>query len=312
MINKDTPKLDELNFLNILKKCNLCPRKCFVNRVDGELGYCNASKHIKLAKVSLHHWEEPCISGELGSGTVFFSNCNLQCVFCQNYKISHDGYGKTISINRLSEIFLQQQRRGALNINLVTPTHYVPQIIEALKIAKCTGLTIPILYNSNGYENIETIRSLNGLIDVYLPDLKYYSDKYALKYSKAPNYFNTASKAITEMVSQVGKVKFDNKGIVQKGVIIRHLMLPGLLFDSKKVIDFIHTTFNDDVYISLMNQYTPIHVATKYPEINKTINPDHYNALINYCLNLGITKCFIQDSGTSSTDFIPDFNLSGI
>ncbi|MCB2307822.1 radical SAM protein [Clostridium estertheticum] len=312
MINKSTKKLDDFTSLDILKKCNLCPRKCFVNRLDGELGYCNASGYIKVAKVSLHYWEEPCISGELGSGTVFFSNCNLKCVFCQNYKISHDGYGKTISINRLSEIFLEQQKRGALNINLVTPTHYVPQIIESLKLAKQSGLSIPILYNSNGYENIDTIKSLKGFIDVYLPDLKYYADKYALKYSKAPNYFNTASKVITEMVSQVGKLKFDDNGIIQKGVIIRHLMLPGLLFDSKKVIDFIHTTFNDDVYISLMNQYTPMHVETKFPEINKTLNQDHYDALINYCLNLGITKCFIQDSGTSSPDFIPNFNLSGI
>ena len=311
MISKDTKKLNDYNSLEMLKRCNLCPRKCFVNRLEGELGYCNASKNIKVAKVSLHHWEEPCISGDLGSGTVFFSNCNIKCVFCQNYKISHDGFGKIISINRLSEIFLEQQRRGALNINLVTPTHYVPQIIEALKIAKNTGLNIPILYNSNGYENIETIRSLNGLIDVYLPDLKYYRDKFAIKYSNAPNYFNTASKVIAEMFSQVGKIKLDNNGIIQSGVIIRHLMLPGLLFDSKKVVDFIHTTFNDDVYISLMNQYTPIHVKTKYPEINKTLNPAHYNALINYCLNLGITKCFIQDSGTSSTYFVPDFNLSG-
>ena len=312
MINKNTKKSDESKSLDVLKKCNLCPRKCFVNRFDGELGYCKASGYIKVAKVSLHHWEEPCISGKLGSGTIFFSDCNLECVFCQNYKISHEGFGKTISINRLSEIFLEEQTRGALNINLVTPTHYVPQIIEALKLSKQSGLSIPILYNSNGYESIETIKSLIGFIDVYLPDLKYYDDKYAIKYSKAPNYFNTASKAITEMVSQVGKVKLDNNGIIQKGVIIRHLMLPGLLFDSKKIIDFIHTTFNNDVYISLMNQYTPINVATKYPEINKKINPAHYDALINYCLNLGITKCFIQDIGTSSTAFIPDFNLSGI
>lgn len=312
MMNKDTKKLDDPYFLNTLGKCNLCPRKCFVNRLNGELGYCNASKDVKIAKVSLHHWEEPCISGESGSGTVFFSNCNLKCVFCQNYKISHEGVGKTVTINRLSEIFLEEQKRGALNINLVTPTHYVPQIIEALKLAKCSGLNIPILYNSNGYENIETIKSLQGFVDVYLPDLKYYADKYAVKYSKAPNYFNTASKVITEMVSQVGKVKLDTNGIIQKGVIIRHLMLPGLLFDSKKIIDFLYTAFNDDVCISLMNQYTPMHLAAKYSEINKTINPSHYDALITYCLKLGITKCFIQESGTSSKSYIPDFDLSGV
>jgi len=312
MINRAIEELNNPSLLNMLENCNLCPRKCFVNRLDGKLGYCRASKDVKVAKVSLHHWEEPCISGKLGSGTIFFSNCNLRCVFCQNYKISHEGIGKTVSIKRLSEIFLEQQKRGALNINLVTPTHYVPQIIEALKLAKASGLNIPILYNSSGYENIETIRALRGFIDVYLPDLKYYGDKYALKYSNAPNYFNTASKVIAEMVSQVGEVKLDDRGIIKKGVIIRHLMLPGLLFDSKKVIDFIYTTFSDDVYISLMNQYTPMLTSDKYPEINKTLNPNHYDALIDYCLSQGITKCFIQESGTSSKAFIPDFDLSGV
>ncbi|MBW9145015.1 radical SAM protein [Clostridium sp. CM028] len=312
MINKGTRELDSSYFLKLLKKCNLCPRKCFVNRLGGELGFCRASKDVKIAKASLHHWEEPCISGVNGSGTVFFSNCNLKCVFCQNNKISHEDAGKTVSIYRLSEIFLEQQERGALNINLVTPTHYVPQIIEALKLAKNKGLNIPILYNSSGYENIDTIKMLRGFIDVYLPDLKYCSNKYAIKYSKAPNYFIVASAAITEMVSQVGEVKFDADGIIQKGVIIRHLMLPGLLFDSKKIIDFIYNTFNDSVYISLMNQYTPMQVAINYPEINKKVNPNHYDALIEYCLNLGITKCFIQESESSSSTFVPDFDLSGV
>ena len=312
MINKSTEELNNSCFLKLLKKCNLCPRKCNVNRLAGELGFCKASKDVKIAKVSLHKWEEPCISGSLGSGTVFFSNCNLKCVFCQNHEISHEGTGKTVSINRLSEIFLEQQERGALNINLVTPTHYVPQIIESLKLAKSKGLNIPILYNSNGYENIDTIKALRGFIDVYLPDLKYYKDKYAIRYSKAPNYFVTACEVITEMVSQVGEAKFDDTGVIQKGVIIRHLMLPGLLFDSKKIIDFIYTTFNDSVYISLMNQYTPMQVSDKYPEIDKTLNPNHYDALIDYCLTLGITKCFIQESGTSSRAFVPDFDLSGV
>lgn len=312
MLTKSTEELNNSSFLNLLEKCDLCPRKCYVNRSKGELGFCNASKDVKIAKVTLHNWEEPCISGTKGSGTVFFSNCNLKCVFCQNHNISHDGTGKIVSINRLSEIFLEQQERGAHNINLVTPTHYVPQIIEALKLAKNKGLSIPILYNSNGYESIDTIKALSGFIDVYLPDLKYYRDKYALKYSKAPNYFNTASEVITEMVSQVGKSLFDDNGIIQKGVIVRHLMLPGLLFDSKKVIDYIYTTFNDSVYISLMNQYTPMHEALKYPEINKALNPDHYDSLVDYCVNLGITKAFIQEIGTSSTAFVPDFDLSGV
>lgn len=312
MINIGTEKLNDSCFLYMLEKCNLCPRKCFVNRLNGELGFCKASKDIKIAKVTLYNWEEPCISGTSGSGTVFFSNCNLNCVFCQNHKISQESAGKIVSINRLSEIFLEQQQNGAHNINLVTPTHYVPQIIEALKLAKSKGLSIPILYNSNAYENIETIRALKGFIDVYLPDLKYYRDKYALKYSKAPNYFNIASEVIGEMVSQVGEVKFDDDGIIQKGVIIRHLMLPGLLFDSKKVIDFIYTTFSESVYISLMNQYTPMHQAFKYPEINKPLNPNHYDSLIDYCLNLGITKCFIQECGTDSKAFVPDFDLTGV
>lgn len=309
MINKGIP---ELAHLDSLKKCNLCPRKCFVNRLDGELGFCNSSKDVKIAKVSLHTWEEPCISGNLGSGTVFFSNCNLKCVFCQNHNISHRGTGKIVSIDRLSEIFLEQQERGALNINLVTPTHFVPQIIEALKLAKNKGLNIPILYNSNGYENLDTIKSLRGFIDVYLPDLKYYKNKYAVKYSNAPNYFITAGAVITEMVSQVGEAKFDKDGIIQRGVIIRHLMLPGLLFDSKKIIDYIYTTFKDSVYLSLMNQYTPMHKAVEYAEIDKPLNPNHYDTLIDYCINLGITKAFIQESGTSSTAFVPDFDLSGV
>jgi len=296
----------------MLENCTLCPRKCSVNRLDGQLGFCNASLDIKIAKVSLHQWEEPCISGTSGSGTVFFSNCNMRCVFCQNHTISHEGIGKTVSINHLSEIFLEQQKKGAYNINLVTPTHYVPQIIEALKLAKNKGLKIPILYNSNAYENIDTIKALSGFIDVYLPDLKYYRNKYALRYSKSPNYFNVASEVITEMVSQVGTAKFDADGIIQKGVIIRHLMLPGLLFDSKKVIDFIYSTFDNSVYISLMNQYTPMYKAANYPEINKALNPDHYDALIDYCINLGITNCFIQEGGTSSKAFVPDFDLSGV
>ena len=312
MDNNIKEDLTDSYFLDILEKCNLCPRKCYVNRLDGELGFCRASKDVKIAKVTLHNWEEPCISGTLGSGTVFFSNCNLKCVFCQNHEISHEGTGKIVSINRLSEIFLEQQENGAHNINLVTPTHYVPQIIAALKLAKGKGLTIPILYNSNGYENIDTIKALSGFIDVYLPDLKYYKEKYAVKYSNAPNYFNTARTVITEMISQVGEAKFNNDGIIQKGVLIRHLMLPGLLFDSKKIIDFIYSTFNDSVYISLMNQYTPMYEANKYPEISKPLNTNHYDTLIDYCIDLGITKCFIQESGTSSTAFVPNFDLSGV
>ncbi|MFD3155522.1 radical SAM protein [Haloimpatiens sp. FM7330] len=298
--------------MELLVNCKLCPRNCAINRLNNELGFCKSGKNIKLAKVSLHAWEEPCISGSNGSGTIFFSNCNMRCVFCQNHNISEEGFGKEITIERLSEIFIEQQNRGAHNINLVSPTHYVPQIIEALKIAKTHGLTIPVLYNSNGYENIETLKALNGYIDVYLPDLKYFNDKYAVRYSNTPNYFSYASNSIKEMFKQVGKPEFDKNGIIKKGVIIRHLMLPGLLFDSKKIIDFIYKTFKNNVYISIMNQYTPMFNAYKYPEINKSLNLKHYDSLIKYCLSLGITNAFIQGEGTCTTEFTPDFNLSGI
>lgn len=296
----------------MLDNCSLCPRNCNVNRLNGQVGFCNSSQNLKVARVSLHHWEEPCISGKNGSGTVFFSNCNLKCIFCQNHVISTDGIGKEISIERLSEIFLEQQRRGAHNINLVTPTHFVPQIIEALKLSKLNGLKIPIVYNTNSYENIETIKLLKGHVDIYLPDLKYYKDKYAIKYSNAPGYFEKASKAINEMFSQVGKAEFYENGLMKKGVIVRHMLLPGLLFDSKKIIDYLYNTFGDSIFISIMNQYTPTHKVYKYPEINRPVNSKHYETLINYCVSLGITNAFIQEEGTASESFIPDFDLRGI
>jgi putative pyruvate formate lyase activating enzyme len=298
--------------MNLLYNCKLCPRNCGVNRLNGEAGFCKSGTEVKVARVSLHHWEEPCISGEKGSGTVFLSECNLKCVFCQNHTISHKGVGKGISIERLAEVFIEQQERGAHNINLVTPTHFVPQIIEAIKTARIKGLKLPIVYNSNAYENLETIKALNGYIDIYLPDLKYYEDKYAITYSNAPNYFEVASKAIEEMYLQVGKPIFDENGMMKKGVIIRHLMLPGLLFDSKKIMDYIYKIFGDSVYISIMNQYTPVNNAAKYSEINKPLKQEHYDSLINYCLDLGIKNAFIQDEGTVSESFIPDFDLRGV
>jgi putative pyruvate formate lyase activating enzyme len=298
--------------IDLLDSCKLCPRNCGVNRLKGQIGFCQSGIGVKVARVSLHHWEEPCISGARGSGTVFFSECNLKCVFCQNHSISHKGVGKEISIERLADIFIEQQQRNAHNINLVTPTHFVPQIIESIKIARNKGLLIPIVYNSNGYENMETIKALKGYIDIYLPDLKYYDDKYAVKYSKAPGYFEIASKAIKEMYSQIGEPEFDEAGMMKKGVIIRHLMLPGLMFDSKKIIDYIYKSFGNSVYISLMNQYTPVNNVDKYPEINKSLNPKHYDSLIDYCLNLGLKNAFIQDEGTVSESFIPDFDMRGV
>ncbi len=296
----------------MLKSCELCNRSCKVNRLDGSVGFCKASEKIKVARAELHFWEEPCVSGSEGSGTVFFSHCNLGCVFCQNHEISQQYNGKEITIERLSEIFLELQEKKANNINLVTPTHYVPQIIEALNLAKSKGLSIPILYNTNGYDSLDTIKALDGLIDVYLPDYKYFSDKYAVNYSKAKDYTKNINAVISEMLRQVGTPQFDERGIIKKGVIVRHLMLPGLLFDSKKVIDDIFNSFGNDVYISIMNQYTPMHRANEYPEINRVLNPNHYDSLIDYALSIGVTNGFIQDSGTNSETFVPSFKNEGV
>lgn len=325
-----------MNYLNLLDECTLCHRNCKVNRHNNQIGFCKASNKVKLAKASLHLWEEPPISQEKGSGTIFFSHCNFRCVFCQNYNISQgtkENFSKSntenttkvynsdcdssfigmeVSIERLSQIFLELQQKGANNINLVTPTHYVPQIIESLKIAKKNNLTIPILYNTNSYDSIETIKLLDGYIDVYLPDFKYFNDKYAIKYSNAKDYSSNAMEVIAEMLKQVGKPVFNEAGLIVKGVIIRHLMLPGLLFDSKKVVDYIYSNFGDAVYISLMNQYIPMFNACNYPEINKPLNPKHYDSLINYALELGVKNGFIQDTGTNNTSYVPDFNLEGI
>lgn len=323
-----------MDYLNLLNECTLCHRNCKVNRNDNQIGFCKASAKIKVAKASLHFWEEPPISQGNGSGTVFFSHCNLKCIFCQNYDISQGTSanasqastlsniniqsseslvtGIDISIERLSEIFLELQEKGANNINLVTPTHYAPQIIESLKIAKNNNLHIPVLYNTNSYDSIDTIKALEGYIDVYLPDFKYFNDKYAVKYSNAVNYASNTIKAIDEMLKQVGEPKFDSKGNITKGIIVRHLMLPGLLFDSKKVIDLLFNRYGDKVYISLMNQYTPMFNACNYPEINKTLNPKHYDSLINYALELGVKNGFIQDEGTNTSAFTPEFNLDGV
>lgn len=298
--------------LDKLKECRLCPRNCGVNRIDGKLGFCGASDKVRVARAALHMWEEPSISGEVGSGTVFFSNCTLKCVFCQNYNISQEKSGKDITIERLGEIFIELQQKGALNINLVTPTHYVPQIIEAIKIARKNGLKLPIVYNSSGYENVETIKLLKGYVDVYLPDFKYVSTEYSKLYSKAENYFIYVTKAIEEMVNQVGEATFDENGIIKKGVIVRHLMLPGLLFDSKKVIDYVYDNFGDKVYISIMNQFTPLEILKDYPKINKKVNPKHYQSLINYAVNLGVTKGYIQEEGTAEESFIPAFDYEGV
>ena len=286
--------------------CNICPRNCKVNRNSNELGFCKAGNKIKIAKYSLHFWEEPCISGEAGSGTIFFSGCNLKCIFCQNYDISFNNSGKEISIERFAEICLELQEKGALNINLVTPTIYIPLIKEGLILAKKKGLNIPIVYNTSGYESVESLKELDGLIDIYLPDFKYYDNELAKKFSNAPNYFEIASLALKEMYRQVGTPSFEND-IMKKGVIVRHLLLPKHIDDSKKVIKYLYDTYKDNIYISIMNQFTPVRKIDKYKELNKTVEESEYDELINYALDIGIEKAFIQEGETCKESFIPDF-----
>lgn len=290
----------------ILNKCNICPRCCNVNRNNNELGFCKCNNEIKIANYSLHMWEEPCISGEVGSGTVFFSYCNLQCIYCQNYEISTLHKGKVVSINELVDIFLELQDRGALNINLVTPTHYVPFIKDAIIIAKDKGLNIPIVYNTSSYEKVDSLKTLEGLIDVYLPDLKYYDNKLGIKYSKCNNYFSYATSAIDEMYRQVGKVRIVD-GIIKKGVIVRHLVLPGHIEDSKKIIKYLYEKYGDNIYISIMNQFTPVN-KVNYSNLNRTLTKKEYDEVINYAYDLGVRNAFIQEGETCVESFIPKFS----
>ena len=293
-----------------LEECTICPHKCKVNRLDGKIGRCKCDSNIKIALASIHNYEEPCISGKNGSGTVFFSNCNLNCIYCQNYEISQLGKGKIITIDHLAEIFINQQNKGVNNINLVTPTMYVPQIIEAIKIAKLNGLKIPIIYNTNGYENVETVKMLDGYIDVYLPDLKYYSDEIAKKYSKVDNYFKIATEAIKEMKRQVGNPIFNDEGIITKGVIIRHLILPNHIQNSKNILKYIKENFDDDTYVSVMAQYFPTYKATEDSLLNRKINKKEYAEIENYLYNLNIKNGYIQELGEHEEEYVPDFDFS--
>ena len=292
----------------VLNKCNICPRECNVNRNKNELGFCKCNNEIKIANYSLHMWEEPCISGGTGSGTVFFSYCNLQCVYCQNYEISKLHKGWTVTKEQLVDIFLELQDKKALNINLVTPTHYVPLLKEVIKNAKDKGLIIPIVYNTSSYEKVETLKELEGLIDIYLPNLKYYDDNIAIEYSKAFNYFEYATSTIEEMYRQVGKIKLEN-GIMKKGVIVRHLVLPGHIEDSKKILNYLYNKYEDNIYISIMNQYTPVNKC-KYPNLNRTLTEKEYNEVVNYAYDLGIRNAFIQEGETCTESFIPVFSNS--
>lgn len=295
---------------NILKQCTLCPRKCKVNRYL-QKGFCGANSNIKLAHYSLHEWEEPIISGENGSGTIFFSNCNLKCIFCQNRKISELGYGKEITIKRLQEIMLELQNKGAHNINLVTPTHYVPQIIETISPIKNKSLNIPIVYNTSSYENVETIKMLNGIVDIYLADLKYFDSSLGEKYSHCSDYFMVASQAIEEMYKQIGKPIMKNN-LLKKGIIVRVLILPGHINDAKKCIKYLYEKYRNNIFISIMNQYTPMQILKEYPNLNRKLNNEEYDEVINYACDLGITKAFIQEGETASKSFIPQFNCDNI
>ena len=294
--------------MNILRNCTLCPRNCHVNRYQKK-GYCKASSKLKVSLASLHQWEEPFISGVNGSGTIFFSHCNLGCIYCQNKKI-RDGYGKEISIKRFSEILLEQQKRGAHNINLVTPTHYVPLIKKGIIKAKNNGLTIPIVYNTSSYENIETIQMMDKLIDIYLADLKYYDSLLGNKYSNCKDYFYFASKAIDEMYKQVGKFEIED-GLLKKGLVVRILLLPGGVEDCKKILKYLYSKYQDNIYMSIMNQYTPIE-KYKYQELNRTVKDEEYDELIHYACDLGIKNAFIQEGNACNESFIPDFNLDNV
>ncbi len=296
----------------LLEECILCPRECHVDRTRGESGHCGMTDELMVARAALHYWEEPCISGEKGSGTVFFSGCNLSCVYCQNRNISQGLAGMIITVERLADIFLELQSKGAENINLVTPSHYVPQIREAIILAKNKGLTLPIVYNCSGYEKLKTLRLLDGYIDIYLPDLKYMDREAAIRYSGCSNYFDIASEAIREMVRQVGEPVFDERDMLKKGVVVRHLTLPGYLEDSKRILEYLHRTYEDRILISIMNQYTPLEAVREYPEINRRIEEEEYEELVDYAIALGIENGYIQEGDTASESFIPEFNQEGV
>ena len=292
-----------------LVKCEICPHKCGIDRTKKEIGRCKSTDKIKIALYSVHHFEEPCISGENGSGTVFFSNCNLNCIYCQNYEISQEGKGKEISIEELADIFIEQQNKNVENINLVTPTSYTLQIIEAIKIAKKKGLTIPIIYNTNGYERVETLKLLEGYVDVYLPDLKYYDDKIAMKYSKIENYFEIATKAIQEMYRQVGSPKLDKRGMIREGVMIRHLILPNNIENSKNVLKWIKENIDEDVYVDIMAQYFPTYKAKENNELNRKLTKEEYQEIENYVYQLDIKNGYMQELGEHEEEYVPKWDI---
>lgn len=298
--------------MNKYEDCLLCPRKCGINRSTGQTGVCGVSSEIKVARAALHYWEEPCISGKKGSGAVFFSGCSLHCVFCQNREISDGKEGKVISKERLSDIFMELAGKGANNINLVTPGQYIPDIVWAVNDAKSRGMKLPIIYNTSGYENVTELKLLEGIVDVYLPDFKYMDSTLSARYSRAKDYPSVAKQALSEMVRQQPDVVIDDAtGLIQKGVIVRQLLLPGHVNDAKAVLKYLYDTYHDHVYISMMSQFTPI-ALKDYPEINRTVTRREYERLVDYALKIGITNAFIQEGDVAKDSFIPAFACEGV
>lgn len=298
--------------MNKYENCLLCPRKCGINRSTGQTGVCGVSSEIKVARAALHYWEEPCISGKRGSGAVFFSGCSLHCVFCQNREISDGKAGKVISKERLSDIFMELADKGANNINLVTPGQYIPDIVWAVNDAKSRGMKLPIIYNTSGYENVTELKLLEGIVDVYLPDFKYMDSTLSARYSRVKDYPSVAKQALSEMVRQQPDVVIDDAtGLIQKGVIVRQLLLPGHVNDAKAVLKYLYDTYHDHVYISMMSQFTPI-ALKDYPEINRTVTRREYERLVDYALEIGITNAFIQEGDVAKDSFIPAFDCEGV
>ena len=303
--------MNEMTSRELLSCCTLCPRECKANRAAGKLGYCGAADKLRVARAALHKWEEPCICQKQGSGTVFFSHCTLGCVYCQNGEISRGGKGIDISVNRLADIFLELQDKGACNINLVTPMHFAPLIAEAIGKVRGSKLNIPVLINCGGYEKVETVKMFDGLCDIWLPDFKYTDEKRAVSYSNAPNYRDIALSAIDQMLLQTGAPRFDGD-LLLSGVIVRHLLLPGALASSIKAVDILYDRYGDDIIMSLMSQYTPMGSCDKYPILNNHVPKAHYDALTDHAASIGVTRCYVQDGGADQSSFIPSFSGEGV
>ncbi len=302
-----------MDLLNLYENCTLCPRACHANRLQGATGFCRVPAQLLVARAALHMWEETCISGENGSGAVFFSGCGVGCVFCQNQAIARGRSGKYITIERLADIFLELQAKGAHNINLVTPDHYAPSIVMALDLARARGLRLPVIGNCSGYASPAVLKLFEGYIDIWLPDFKYCDSKTASRYSHAPDYFETAKAALAEMYRQTGDPVFDDDGMMQKGIIVRHLTLPGYTDDSKRILDYLHGTYGDHLYISIMNQFTPMpQLLPDYPELNRKVPVADYDALVDYAIDIGIENGFIQEGETADESFIPPFDNEGV